>query len=188
MTKIVYRPAPGDPESVKWGGHEFVAHQEKHVTDQTIIDRAKGNPFFDVDGISKEAERVKAGLVNSIAQAKAGLEKIGVDAGLIEDRQDAEEKALQDRHQAERDSFSTAAKKLHEGFVDQIKKAEAELSKITGTPSDQGVPAGVSDDPNAKDKGDDADSRDPNGALHDEPPPWDPTAPEAPPDPASEVG
>ncbi len=54
MVKVTYKPQPGDPETTEWGGRTFKGGEAidldgRVAANKSIIERAKGNPWFDVD-------------------------------------------------------------------------------------------------------------------------------------------
>ena len=53
---ITYVPGREDPVQVTWGKTVFEANKPKTVIDQRIIDRAKTNPWFKVEG-EKQADK-----------------------------------------------------------------------------------------------------------------------------------
>lgn len=50
---VTYRPQSGDPSEIKWNGHNFVANVPRPVAHENMIEQAKGNPWFDVEGHEK---------------------------------------------------------------------------------------------------------------------------------------
>lgn len=48
--KITYIPGYGDPAHVTWCGIEFTANKPVEVSDERILRKAQGNPFFDAEG------------------------------------------------------------------------------------------------------------------------------------------
>lgn len=47
-TDVTYMPGPHDPPKVTWNRHVFHANVPKKITDQAMIEAAKGNKFFHV--------------------------------------------------------------------------------------------------------------------------------------------
>lgn len=54
--QITYVPTRDDPVSVTWSKIEFQANKPRMISDQKIIERAKRNPWFRVEG-EKAAEK-----------------------------------------------------------------------------------------------------------------------------------
>ncbi len=46
--QVTYVPGPQDPPFVRWRGHVFHANIPKRVTNEALIEQAKGNRFFRV--------------------------------------------------------------------------------------------------------------------------------------------
>jgi hypothetical protein len=51
--KVIYRPQSGDPVEVMWNNHRFRANEPTVVRSDGMIELAKGNPFFEVEGEEK---------------------------------------------------------------------------------------------------------------------------------------
>lgn len=82
---ITYRPREGDPINTRWHGHKFQGNVARPVTDTTLIDLAKVNPWFEVEGFErakdaeipdtpKTAEQYRAHAINWIKTAKSARE------------------------------------------------------------------------------------------------------------------
>lgn len=52
---ITYVPGDGDPAEVTWNGHKFQANVPRPVANPTMIEQAKGNLCFTVEGHDKKA-------------------------------------------------------------------------------------------------------------------------------------
>ena len=48
--KITYIPGYGDPAHVTWCGIEFTANKPVDVSEERILRKAHGNPFFEAEG------------------------------------------------------------------------------------------------------------------------------------------
>lgn len=61
---VTYKPGPGDPAETVWKGHKFAANTPRPVAvvlgadgnadPHSMIELAKGNPFFEVEGHDKK--------------------------------------------------------------------------------------------------------------------------------------
>lgn len=49
MAAVTYRPGPHDPAAVEWGGITFQANMPVEVTNERMLRKALGNPFFDTE-------------------------------------------------------------------------------------------------------------------------------------------
>ncbi len=57
--QVTYRPGPEGPLETTWLGHKFQAHVPKTVTNQKLIDMARGNKFFKVGSFDASADVYK---------------------------------------------------------------------------------------------------------------------------------
>lgn len=48
---ITWHPKPGDPRSHEWAGYTFSDGDAVTVTDDAVITKLTGNPFFTVEAI-----------------------------------------------------------------------------------------------------------------------------------------
>jgi hypothetical protein len=71
MAKVTYKPGPGDPASVTWGGKTFEANKSQTVEDPRMIQKAQGNRYFEVSGVTKEEQR-QAEVVGGYKDANTG--------------------------------------------------------------------------------------------------------------------
>lgn len=55
--EIVYTPRAGDPETVSWRGHVFLANKPTTVRDQSLIAAARNNPFYRVGNSAPAVNR-----------------------------------------------------------------------------------------------------------------------------------
>lgn len=114
--EVIYRPAPGDPVSTTWRGRTFVKGQpvvldDSIDADHDLIEAAKGNHFFDVDGESKIEAREAAQRTKETDAAKAEVAVLEERGQEMEQRHEAETHALEAKHQGERDAFLNANEK-----------------------------------------------------------------------------
>lgn len=65
--KITYIPGYGDPAHVTWCGIEFTANKPVDVSEERILRKARGNPFFEAEG------EAPAGVSFTAATEAAGL-------------------------------------------------------------------------------------------------------------------
>lgn len=112
--KVVYRPKDGDPVSTTWRGRTFVKDQEVELdesveADKGLLEAARGNPSFDVDGEDKAAARAEAARADVVAKAQAELAILEDQAHALEHTQEEEAVALERKHQADRDAFLNAS-------------------------------------------------------------------------------
>lgn len=47
--KATWLGGPGEPEACEWMGVTFPVNEPVEITDEFMIRKAKGNPFFDVE-------------------------------------------------------------------------------------------------------------------------------------------
>lgn len=52
---LTYKPGPDDPAETTWNGHKFSANVPRAVRDEKMVELAKGNRFFEVEGHSRKA-------------------------------------------------------------------------------------------------------------------------------------
>lgn len=107
---VVYRAGEGDPVTTVWRGHTFIHNQQVELDDEIegekeLLEAARGNPSFDVDGESKADARDAAARKVSVNAAEAQLAILQNDGVALERRQETEMAALEARHQQERDSW-----------------------------------------------------------------------------------
>lgn len=72
MAKVTYKPGPGDPAEVTWGGKKLQANKAVDIDNPAILSKAQNNPFFEVSA-SKEEQR-QAEVVGGYADANTGEE------------------------------------------------------------------------------------------------------------------
>lgn len=53
---VTYVPQPGDPAETMWNGHRFVANVPRPVKHVAMIEQAKSNPWFEVEGHDKSGD------------------------------------------------------------------------------------------------------------------------------------
>ena len=51
--KVTYKPGPGEPDSLQWGGKTFKAGEAVDVEDPRMLEKAKNNPYFETSGGDK---------------------------------------------------------------------------------------------------------------------------------------
>lgn len=54
-TMVTYVPGDGDPAETTWNGHKFQANVPRPVSNPTMVELAKGNMCFEVEGHDKKA-------------------------------------------------------------------------------------------------------------------------------------
>lgn len=117
---VVYNPGPGDPIAVTAYGKRFVAGHPVEIEDPDMIERARGNHSFDVDGEDKakarEDARTKAAEAAE-AERKAVLER---DEEEMEARHARERAQLESRQKREADRIE--ARKAGEAKVAERKQ------------------------------------------------------------------
>jgi len=59
---VTYIPQEGDPAHVTWNGHTFHANKPVRLKHPDMIDKAKGNPWFSVEGHDRAAKSADKGM------------------------------------------------------------------------------------------------------------------------------
>lgn len=108
---IVYRAQPGDPLQTTWHGVTFVSGADVTTDDEVLIEAARHNPHFDVDGEDKAKARDERVRDAARIQAEGQVANYKAQAAEMEARQEQEMDALEAKHQAERDAFENSTSK-----------------------------------------------------------------------------
>lgn len=108
-SSIVYRPQDGDPVVTVWRGVTFTKDVPVETDDAELIEAARGNQHFDVDGEDKAAERAKKIRDGERVHAEGVIAGIRQQGAEMEERQTREMNALEAKHQKERDDFENAS-------------------------------------------------------------------------------
>lgn len=72
MAKITYKPGPGGPSEVTWGGQTLQANKSVTIDNPAVIAKAQNNPYFEVSASKQETRQAE--IVGGFADANTGEE------------------------------------------------------------------------------------------------------------------
>lgn len=68
---VTYIPQDGDPAETVWNGLKFHANVPRPVTNPIMIEQAKGNPWFKVEGHEKASSAPRSGTPKTAEEYRA---------------------------------------------------------------------------------------------------------------------
>lgn len=147
---VVYVPGPEDPASVVWNGKTFTAGQPVEITDPIMIESAKGNPSFNVDGEDKAKAAEERREQEAADKVKAVEAQLEADWEKMRERHAGERDQLEKQQDAEMKAFEVRAKQSLPGDVKpRPGKVEGKPAQTTPPTSPAGNSAASPPPPNA---------------------------------------
>lgn len=110
MVEIIYRAGLDDPKVTTWRGQTFISGESNDITDEAMIESARGNPHFDVDGESKADKAKAAAEAQTYEQAKATMANIRAGGEELDAKHDKERREIEAKHDAEHRAYMDANK------------------------------------------------------------------------------